>query len=894
MTTAWMAAVVIGVLVVSPLAAASHCELPDSELWLEVDPSVVDPTGLLLPAKFRVFCADEDALRGLLAQAPPEFGRPDPSTPELMLPLPMPDGTIRHFAVVNSPILAPELAAEYPDIMTFALRGGRESRASGRLTETPSGLDVLIKSMDGLIRLNPVVVEGETYYLAFFNRDRTDGADDYDHPDDEQEPPGTGPAGLRTLGEFAKTAPLGHTTGPELRVYRLAATTTGEYFQARDGGGGAIDVLASMVAEINNVDLFFESEVAVRLVFSWAILFDDPDTDPYTEGATACQLRDENPAAVNSVITDADYDIGWVFGSGGGNGCAWYVVCLADKARGAGLVNTANVVPGGSTGLLAHEMGHQLGAHHTFSGEDAGCTAVEYNPGHGFEPGSGTTVMSYRGNCGTDDVDTSQVPAGRYYHAHSFDEIVENTTNGSGSGCGSVLATGNSAPIVDAGADYTIPRGTPFVLTGSAVDPDADPLTYTWEQFDVAEAPEEQRSIDTDTGEGPIIRSVPPGPQPVRTVPAMADILSNTQRPGEILPSTDRPLTFLLVARDNRPGGGGVAYDGVDLTVQGDPFFITAPNGGELLGAGCEVPVTWQVGGGDVAADVDLLFSADNGSSFGPLLGMAPNDGSADVELPCESTNQARIKAQAVGNIFFDVSDAPFFVSSVPPAVTTTATGGEVDDDCELLVEFEATAIDDCSVDADDVSAQVFKKPPGSFTVGPVQLNAQQVSSTEVHVTGSFLVSDLMESPAVMTIEVEALDGCGENGSDGVEIMVEDTTPPEITVSVEPSRLWPPNHRMRDILATVGVTDNCPGAGFVLTSVTSSEPDDGVGDGHTVDDIQGADIGAPDVELRLRSERSGIGPGRVYTLTWSATDNGDNATDASAEVEVPHGKKQAP
>src|SRR5262249_42439024 len=316
------------------------------------------------------------------------------------------------------------------------------------------------------------------------------------------------------------------------------------------------------------------------------------------------------------------------FGTGGGNGCAWYVVCLADKARGAGLINTA-ITPGNSTGLLVHEMGHQLGAHHTFSGAASGCTATEFNPGHGYQPGNGTTIMYYHDNCGSDSVQTTAaLPSGRYYNTHSFDEIVTNTTVGTGAACGTTQATGNNAPVVDAGADYTIPRGTPFTLTGGAIDSDGDPLTYTWEQFDAANT---QRAIDTDPGNGPLFRSVPPTADPSRTFPTLSDILNNTHTKGEVLPSTDRKLTFRLTARDNRTGGGGVAYDTAVLTVAGDPFFITSPNGGETFGAACPMPVSWTIGGGSVASQVDLGFSIDGGQSFTPLVSGTPNDGSADT-----------------------------------------------------------------------------------------------------------------------------------------------------------------------------------------------------------------------------------------------------------------------
>ena len=71
-------------------------------------------------------------------------------------------------------------------------------------------------------------------------------------------------------------------------------------------------------------------------------------------------------------------------------------------------------------------------------------------------------------------------------------------------------------------------------------------------------------------------------------------------------------------------------------------------------------------------------------------------------------------------------------------------------------------------------------------------------------------------------------------------------------------------------MATVQVTDNCPGVSFALTSVTSNEPDNGLGDGDTVGDIQDAALGTPDTQISLRAERQGSGDGRIYMVTYTA------------------------
>jgi hypothetical protein len=137
-------------------------------------------------------------------------------------------------------------------------------------------------------------------------------------------------------------------------------------------------------------------------------------------------------------------------------------------------------------------------------------------------------------------------------------------------------------------------------------------------------------------------------------------------------------------------------------------------------------------------------------------------------------------------------------------------------------------------------------------------------------------------------VRVDGTDNCGASTSDYVLVGVADTTPPEIDVSVSPDSLWPPNHKMHTIQANVTATDNCPGVSYVLTEITSDEPDNGTGDGDTVNDIQNADIGTPDLEFDLRSERAGGQDGRIYTVTYTATDGANNSTNDSATVEVAH------
>jgi hypothetical protein len=134
-----------------------------------------------------------------------------------------------------------------------------------------------------------------------------------------------------------------------------------------------------------------------------------------------------------------------------------------------------------------------------------------------------------------------------------------------------------------------------------------------------------------------------------------------------------------------------------------------------------------------------------------------------------------------------------------------------------------------------------------------------------------------------------ATDAAGNSSSCSATITVVDTSAPTIIASVTPTVLWPPNHKMRTINATVVVTDQCdPNPTFVLKSITSNEADNGLGDGDAANDVQGAAYGTADTQFQLRSERSGLGNDRIYTITYTGIDSSGNTTDTSVTVKVPH------
>jgi hypothetical protein len=149
----------------------------------------------------------------------------------------------------------------------------------------------------------------------------------------------------------------------------------------------------------------------------------------------------------------------------------------------------------------------------------------------------------------------------------------------------------------------------------------------------------------------------------------------------------------------------------------------------------------------------------------------------------------------------------------------------------------------------------------------------------------------------VTPVGFTATDSAGNTSTCTTNVTVRDTKPPQMTLTLSPIVLWPPNHRMVPVRAAWQVSDVCdPAPGLALVSAISSEPDDapGIGDGSTTEDIQNAAIGTPDDSVLLRVERSADGPGRIYTLTYSARDASGNTASTLGIVTVPHDNGTGP
>jgi Metallo-peptidase family M12B Reprolysin-like/Calx-beta domain len=658
-------------------APALQPRMPPPPLWHpapEDGLSASVPLRRLVSLRYRTLRLDQDVLIDVLAQTPIEL--PDAARDtRVEIDLPWPDGSFRRFRIEESSIIEPVLAAQFPELKTYRGQGIDDPTASARIDWTPSGFHAMVLSAQGTIYVEPYAPGDTRHYIVYDKRDyRRGNAQPFR---DEV---------ILPAGQAAPASLLQPLRGDSLRTYRLAVAATGEYTAAH--GGTVARAMNSIVTTMNRVNGIYERDFAVRMILvgnNSSIVYTNASTDPYTNNNAIAMLC-ENARNLDAVIGAANYDIGHVFATQTGGGVAARgVVCNSANACGVrsgsekGRGVTGSLSPQGDpfdVDYVAHEMGHQFGAEHTFNGTTRGCGLPNSRKASmAFEPGSGSTIMGYAGPAGSTKVcgsESLQDNSDAYFHAATQDQVIAFIA-GAGGSCAVSSATGNSPPTVNAGTDYTIPHGTPFTLTATGTDADGDYLLYTWEEMDLGPP----SPPNTDDGSRPIFRSFPPTPSPSRTFPKLSDILNNTSTLGESLPTTTRAMKFRVTVRDNRLGGGGTASDDIVLNVRSDsgPFSVTYPNTGVAWTTGSKETVTWNVVNTSQApvnaANVKISLSTDGGNTFPVVLAAStPNDGSEEITIPHFATMSARLKIEAVGNVFFDVSNANFTINPSAPALS--------------------------------------------------------------------------------------------------------------------------------------------------------------------------------------------------------------------------------
>jgi subtilisin-like proprotein convertase family protein len=597
----------------------------------------------IIPQKYDLYAFDIEGLTKYLNE--------NRSGNSFSLELPTTEGN-GQYNLTYDPVMQDKLAAKYPELMTFS---GTNNETGGyiRLAITPDGLSAVFQDIDGQANIDPWAKGQNTYHTVYKKKDYVRN----DIDSEEFTCLSEGEHEVNISEQFSGERTIREGAVVDFRTYELAIATTAEYSNYH---GGTVElVMAEVVKLINKINFVFNIEMAAKLEMvdgNDQLFFFDAATDGYSNGNPSNMIS-ENITIINSIIGLPNYDMGHVLGKALGGGVVGLaglsVICTQSKARAmSSLFNP--IGDNFYVDIVAHEMGHQFSATHTFNN----CSGNE-SPGTAFEPGGGTTIMSYAGSCGGNNI---QGLSDDYYHVASLEQMHFFITQGSANNCPDKTPEVNTAPEVwvPMPEGLTIPIRTPFKVWGHGEDAEGDVITYCWEEYDLGP----QSPLGAPIGNAPTFRSLPPSLDSFRTFPNYTKILTGQPSPGEDLPTKSRDLSFKLTLRDNNPDGGGVTIsDKYELSVDSmaGPFRITSPAGIATVEAGVPTEITWSVNNTDLepinATHINILFSNDNGTTFPYTLACeTANDGSEMVIFPDILTTHGRIMIVPVGNIFFDVS----------------------------------------------------------------------------------------------------------------------------------------------------------------------------------------------------------------------------------------------
>ena len=571
------------------------------------------------------------------------------------LTLPLPDGGEVTFALEAYDLLPADLAAKYPQIRTFKGHNPAHPIETGRFDLGPQGFHAMFSHQGKMVFVDPL--RNADGYAVYYQQDA------FSRLEEDAD---------KVVGVDSKVlARKVLVDGNVRKRYTIAISAAGEY--TRYHGGSQVLALAAIATLLNRVNEVYQRDVGAEFQLASKninLIFTDPATDPFTNSDSD---GDENVKVQAKAFADGDlgtFDIGHVLNTGGGGLAGLGVLCTARKSDGM----TGSTTPVGDAFFIdyvAHEIGHQFGADHTFNGTTGSCGGGNRADTQAYEPGSGSSIMAYAGICGEENIQPHSDP---YFHSKSIEQMRAHMATVST--CGTTLPLSNNAPQAAAGNDYVIPANTPFVLKGAGSDLDGNPLLYTWEQIDLGN---ESSSAATmiDDGSRPLFRFVSPTSSAERILPSLPSLLSGNLARGEAWPTTNRDLNFRLTVRDGR---GGVASD--DMKVQvvdtGAAFRITSPISGVSLTPGGSQSLTWDVAGTTVApiscSKVDISVTQNEGLSWATLATSQPNSGSATVTLPGNLTSSVRLKVACSDNIFFAIS--PLKLPLVQGGSTSGGGGG--------------------------------------------------------------------------------------------------------------------------------------------------------------------------------------------------------------------------
>ena len=610
-----------------------------------------------LSTNFQVYTLDVSILKSALTNSPKRGGLLKKSS--TIIEFPNSDGEFERFSIFEASVMHEDLQAKYPNIRSYAGKGIDDPTATIRFSISQLG----IKTMKVSAGKSAVFIEPYTtdlsQYMVYSKQSKNASLNSFECLVKED-----------VAGKIsAKSTTIAKPNADDstLRTYRLAMSATGEYTQYF--GGTKANAVAAINATMTRVNGIFEIDFGVTMELianTDDVIYTNANTDPYSNS-----LNSQLQTTLTNVIGETNYDIGHLVHNGSNNGNAGCIGCVCvNNEKGSGF--TSHTTPEGDNfdvDYVAHEIGHQFGGNHTWTFNGNEGTNAQ------MEPGSGSTIMGYAGITGATDV---QSHSDAYFHAITIQQVTNYVKSTS---CQTNTATGNNVPTALAGGDFTIPKSTPFILTGDGSDADGDGLSFCWEQMDENNASTTYPS--TTATSGVAFRSFSPTAAKTRSFPELSTVLAgNTSSQWEAVPAVARTLNFRLTVRDNVVGGGANNSDDMVVSVNNSagPFVVSAPNTAITWNVNQLQTISWDVAGTNGAEvncqTVNILLSTDGGNTYPIALASGVvNNGSTQITVPNTIGNQNRVKVEAADNIFYDVSNVNFSIEEEVVCNATTPTG---------------------------------------------------------------------------------------------------------------------------------------------------------------------------------------------------------------------------
>lgn len=587
--------------------------------------------------------------------------------------MPNTNGDLERFEIWEASNFSAKDQAKYPNLRSYTGRSLTDPSSSIRISTGPSGISSTI------FRTNDISEFLETYSRNgdYFEIHQKNTKNTFNCSTPEID---------NSIVEY-KTKRTAKSNTQEFKTYRLALSVTGEYSQVF--GNTIEQTLEAMNNTMTRVNGVFEKEMAINFVFANDIdklIYLDPTTDPYSNYLKGLSYDSQYGGYPNFARTwnvelqrnlrdnfgEENYDIGHLFGHAGGGGNAGCIGCICEtdfpQGKGSGFTSPGSGLPTGDRfdiDYVAHEIGHQIGANHTYSHRYE-------NTGVLVEPGGGSTIMGYAGITSYN----VQTHSDDYFAHASLKQVQDNLST---KACGISRPILNTAPKIELKeTTYNIPVGTAFKLDAKVTDHENDAILVNWEQNNTGNTSTTNTNsrVRSNKTIGPNFRSFQPVKETYRYFPKFESILENKltrdvtielppklNEPnivGESLTTVPRIFDFTVTARDYNPEGPQNDYAQVKViaTANVGPFVITSPE--KLAINTDEFTVAWDVANTNLApvntTKVKVSISWDEGNSFKEL-GIVDNNGSATFAMPEDavSVTKGYVMIEAVDNIFLAV-----------------------------------------------------------------------------------------------------------------------------------------------------------------------------------------------------------------------------------------------